>query len=111
MDDWALACSFLTLGTLAKIQCDQVGLFSKDLGSDFLRKIFGNFFGYFEKYHIYVSSSVATFRHHIKELGYILFQHLVTLKIGKMYKQCFTIIKDYKTLHKLIFSTIHKLNN
>ena len=47
MDDWALACSFLTLGTLAKIQCDQVGLFSKDLGSDFSVKNIWQLLGLF----------------------------------------------------------------
>ena len=48
------------------VQCDQIGLFLKDLAKNFLTKvaqIFGNFWGYFEKHHFLIKNCFGYFLH------------------------------------------------
>ena len=76
------------------LQCDQIVRILKLMSTYFLTKvaqIFGDFWGYFGKHFLYVKTDVANFW---SSLGYILFQHLVTL-IGRCRKVVFVSLSIY----------------
>ena len=68
----------------AHVEWDQIGRFLKVFGNNFLNKVaqnIGNVLGYFEKPHCYVKTAVCYFFDNFWEyFGYVLLQHLVTLR-------------------------------